>query len=66
MPVTSGYGVQYWDQWVKYFLTRDPSYNSLDTTLAGLANGFRESVTSRPSRIATTSTFVLSRAPVDD
>ncbi|MEU7946869.1 tannase/feruloyl esterase family alpha/beta hydrolase [Micromonospora taraxaci] len=30
MPVTSGYGVQYWDQWVKYFLTRDPDHNSLD------------------------------------
>lgn len=30
MPVTSGYGFQYWDQWVKYFLTRDPQYNSLD------------------------------------
>ena len=30
MPVTSGYGVQYWEQWVKYFLTRDPQYNSLD------------------------------------
>jgi hypothetical protein len=30
MPVTSGYGMQYWDQWVKYFLTRDPAYNSLD------------------------------------
>jgi hypothetical protein len=30
MPVTSGYGLQYWDQWVKYFLTRDPGYNSLD------------------------------------
>ncbi|MFD9699760.1 tannase/feruloyl esterase family alpha/beta hydrolase [Lentzea sp. NPDC059081] len=30
MPVTSGYGMQYWDQWVKYFLTRDPSSNSLD------------------------------------
>ncbi|MBF9132599.1 tannase/feruloyl esterase family alpha/beta hydrolase [Plantactinospora sp. S1510] len=30
MPVTSGYGAQYWDQWVKYFLTRDPGYNSLD------------------------------------
>ena len=29
MPVTSGYGFQYWDQWVKYFLTRDPGYNSL-------------------------------------
>jgi Tannase and feruloyl esterase len=30
MPVTSGYGMQYWDQWVKYFLTRDPNHNSLD------------------------------------
>ena len=30
MPVTSGYGMQYWAQWVKYFLTRDPSYNALD------------------------------------
>ena len=30
MPVTSGYGMQYWDQWVKYILTRDPSHNSLD------------------------------------
>lgn len=30
MPVTSGYGMQYWDQWVKYFLTRDPGQNSLD------------------------------------
>ena len=30
MPVTSGYGMQYWDQWVKYFLTRDPGHNSLD------------------------------------
>ena len=30
MPVTSGYGLQYWDQWVKYFLTRDPGHNSLD------------------------------------
>jgi hypothetical protein len=29
MPVTSGYGFQYWDQWVKYFLTRDPGHNSL-------------------------------------
>jgi feruloyl esterase len=29
MPATSGYGMQYWDQWVKYFLTRDPGYNSL-------------------------------------
>jgi hypothetical protein len=30
MPVTAGYGFQYWDQWVKYFLTRDPAYNSLN------------------------------------
>ncbi len=30
MPVTSGYGMQYWAQWVKYFLTRDPDHNSLD------------------------------------
>nr|WP_166459557.1 tannase/feruloyl esterase family alpha/beta hydrolase [Amycolatopsis pithecellobii] len=29
MPVTSGYGLQFWDQWVKYFLTRDSRYNSL-------------------------------------
>ncbi|BCJ50243.1 feruloyl esterase [Actinoplanes sp. NBRC 14428] len=29
MPATSAYGFQYWDQWVKYFLTRDPGYNSL-------------------------------------
>jgi hypothetical protein len=30
MPVTSGYGMQYWAQWVKYFLTRDPDHNALD------------------------------------
>ncbi|RFU83218.1 tannase/feruloyl esterase family alpha/beta hydrolase [Streptomyces triticagri] len=30
MPLTSGYGMQYWDQWVKYFLTRNPDQNSLD------------------------------------
>lgn len=29
MPATSGYGFQYWGQWVKYILTRDPGYNSL-------------------------------------
>ena len=29
MPLTSGYGMLYWDQWVKYFLTRDPDHNSL-------------------------------------
>ncbi|MEV4050153.1 tannase/feruloyl esterase family alpha/beta hydrolase [Amycolatopsis sp. NPDC049688] len=30
MPVTSGYGMQYWAQWVKYFLTRDPAHDALD------------------------------------
>ncbi|MFJ8794342.1 tannase/feruloyl esterase family alpha/beta hydrolase [Streptomyces sp. NPDC102462] len=30
MPATSGYGVQFWEQWVKHFVTRDPAYNSLD------------------------------------
>ncbi|MFH8469013.1 tannase/feruloyl esterase family alpha/beta hydrolase [Streptomyces sp. NPDC017991] len=29
MPLTSGYGMQYWDQWVKYFLTRDPGHSPL-------------------------------------
>ncbi|GAA0350801.1 tannase/feruloyl esterase family alpha/beta hydrolase [Actinoallomurus spadix] len=29
MPATSGYGPRYWDQWVKYFLTRDPDYSPL-------------------------------------
>ncbi|WP_431922181.1 tannase/feruloyl esterase family alpha/beta hydrolase [Amycolatopsis tucumanensis] len=29
MPLTSGYGMQYWDQWVKYFLTRDPGHDPL-------------------------------------
>ncbi|UJW30337.1 tannase/feruloyl esterase family alpha/beta hydrolase [Saccharothrix sp. AJ9571] len=29
MPVTSGYGMQYWNQWVKYFLTRDPGHSPL-------------------------------------
>ncbi|MFG3510144.1 tannase/feruloyl esterase family alpha/beta hydrolase [Streptomyces sp. NPDC047821] len=29
MPKKSGYGVQFWDQWVRYFVTRDPSYDSL-------------------------------------
>lgn len=37
MPTTSGYGVQFWDQWVRYAVTRDPSYNSL--TLDPLAPG---------------------------
>ncbi|WP_093576788.1 tannase/feruloyl esterase family alpha/beta hydrolase [Amycolatopsis rubida] len=30
MPATSGYGMQFWDQWVKYFLTRDAHHNALD------------------------------------
>lgn len=29
MPKNSGYGVQFWDQWVRYFVTRDPAHNSL-------------------------------------
>ncbi|WP_067474624.1 tannase/feruloyl esterase family alpha/beta hydrolase [Actinomadura hibisca] len=29
MPKTSGYGVQFWDQWIRYAVTRDPAYNSL-------------------------------------
>lgn len=29
MPKTSGYGVQFWDQWVKHFVTRDPARDPL-------------------------------------
>ncbi|MFH8612887.1 tannase/feruloyl esterase family alpha/beta hydrolase [Streptomyces sp. NPDC018029] len=29
MPKNSGYGVQFWDQWVRYFVTRDPGHNPL-------------------------------------
>ena len=29
MPATSAYGFQYWAQWVKYFLTRDPGHDPL-------------------------------------
>lgn len=29
MPKDSGYGVQFWDQWVRHFITRDPSYDAL-------------------------------------
>ena len=29
MPKDSGYGMQFWEQWVRYVLTRDPSHNSL-------------------------------------
>ncbi|WNV87065.1 tannase/feruloyl esterase family alpha/beta hydrolase [Umezawaea sp. Da 62-37] len=28
--MTSGYGLQYWEQWVRYVLTRDPGHDSLD------------------------------------
>src|SRR3712207_9342897 len=29
MPKTAGYGMQFWDAWVKYAVTRDPGYDSL-------------------------------------
>ncbi|WP_410618677.1 tannase/feruloyl esterase family alpha/beta hydrolase [Amycolatopsis sp. cmx-8-4] len=29
MPTTAGYGPQFWDQWVRFFVTRTPAYNSL-------------------------------------
>ncbi|MEV6714678.1 tannase/feruloyl esterase family alpha/beta hydrolase [Lentzea sp. NPDC051208] len=29
MPKTAGYGVQFWDQWVKHFVTRDPAHDPL-------------------------------------
>ncbi|RJL35950.1 tannase/feruloyl esterase family alpha/beta hydrolase [Bailinhaonella thermotolerans] len=29
MPKTSGYGVQFWDQWVRFFVTRDPRHDPL-------------------------------------
>ncbi|MFI8850219.1 tannase/feruloyl esterase family alpha/beta hydrolase [Streptomyces sp. NPDC053499] len=29
MPLDSGYGVQFWEQWVRYFVTRDPGFDSL-------------------------------------
>ncbi|MGX7829725.1 tannase/feruloyl esterase family alpha/beta hydrolase [Actinokineospora sp. 24-640] len=29
MPKSAGYGVQFWDQWVKHFVTRDPGHDSL-------------------------------------
>ncbi|MGK5559006.1 tannase/feruloyl esterase family alpha/beta hydrolase, partial [Actinomadura kijaniata] len=29
MPKTSGYGVQFWDQWIRYAVTRDPAHDSL-------------------------------------
>ncbi len=37
MPKTAGYGEQFWDQWVRYAVTRDPSYDatSLDPRKPG-------------------------------
>ncbi|MEO8935402.1 MAG: tannase/feruloyl esterase family alpha/beta hydrolase [Burkholderiaceae bacterium] len=29
MPTTAPYGSIFWDQWVRYFVTRDPNFNSL-------------------------------------
>ena len=29
MPATSPYGSTFWDQWVRFFVTRDPNFNSL-------------------------------------
>ncbi len=29
MPVTAPYGSTFWDQWVRFFVTRDPNFNSL-------------------------------------
>jgi hypothetical protein len=29
MPTTAGYGMQFWDAWVRYAVTRDPGYDSL-------------------------------------
>ena len=29
MPKTAGYGMQFWDAWVKYAVTRDPGFDSL-------------------------------------
>jgi feruloyl esterase len=29
MPAAAPYGSTFWDQWVKYFVTRDPQFNSL-------------------------------------
>ena len=37
MPKTAGYGPQFWDQWVRFAVTRDPSYDS--TTLNPLKPG---------------------------
>lgn len=30
MPVTAGYGAQFWDQWVRYFVTRDETAGAFD------------------------------------
>lgn len=37
MPITAGYGEQFWDQWVRFAVTHDPSYDS--TTLDPLNPG---------------------------
>ena len=29
MPTTAPYGSTFWDQWVRFFVTRDPNFNSL-------------------------------------
>jgi feruloyl esterase len=29
MPVTAPYGSVFWDQWIRYFVTRDPAFDSL-------------------------------------
>ena len=29
MPTTAPYGSVFWDQWIRYFVTRDPAFNSL-------------------------------------
>lgn len=30
MPYTAGYGLQFWDQYVRYFVTREPDHNSME------------------------------------
>ncbi|UQS23842.1 tannase/feruloyl esterase family alpha/beta hydrolase [Amycolatopsis thermalba] len=29
MPAAAGYGVQFWDQWARYFVTRNPGFDAL-------------------------------------
>jgi hypothetical protein len=40
MPTTAGYGMQFWDAWVRYAVTRDPAFDSL--SLDPLAPGVRQ------------------------